>query len=231
VYRAATTHETRLRELLHQLGSAGLRAWDQTLGGISACIFDRSAFPVGAEDALDLMGAAEPAKGEPFLWLRSVDAEALATARYCRDAVLGEASPPARCASLALQTEASQIPMEDIIAIEGERVPAAVAYRALDVIVLESEHAPLGLYWSCVTSFERARNLSGFQTSCDEVSPVTTLHCPNRCSVARTSARGPPLLSLALAALCDARRRMRPRAGHEPLSRWPLVLGARGLPV
>jgi hypothetical protein len=151
---------------------------------------------------LYLMGVAEAAEVEPSLLLRHVDLEADSGARDCRNAPLSASSPPAHCESLTLEAEATLIAIEDILTVEGERVPAAVPRRALDVlvIVLESERQPLS-FESCqaldqalignLDDFERAtrgrmvlNNLTGFRTSCESVSVAPTLNGQRGCSLA-----------------------------------------------
>jgi hypothetical protein len=181
---------------------------------------------------LYLMGAADPAEVEPSLLLRHVDPGTLAEKRDCRDAPLAASSPPARCESITLDAEPGQVAIEDIIAVEGERVPGAVDRRLLDVaiFVLESERMPLALE-SCealqsamssnLADFERAtrgrlglRNLTGFQTRCESVIPPPTLNELRGCVLApgSTSTRGGALLTLLLAWLSAWRARRAPVA-------------------
>ncbi|MET0413597.1 MAG: hypothetical protein ABW217_19975 [Polyangiaceae bacterium] len=187
---------------------------------------------------LYLMGVAEAAEVEPSLLLRHVDAEGLANARDCRAAPLSAASPPAHCESLTLEAEPSLIAIEDIIAVEGERVPVAETQRTLDVlvIVLESERQPLSLE-SCqaldqalignLDDFARAtrgrivlNNLTGFRTSCGSVSVAPTLNGQRGCSLAAVGAAAhetthwPALLVLAW--LCSRRARRRKAERAEP---------------
>jgi hypothetical protein len=179
---------------------------------------------------LYLMGVAEAAEVEPSRLLRHVEAEGLANARDCRNAPLSASSPPARCEPLTLEAEPSLIAIEDIIAVEGERVPVAVPERTLDVLVLvlESEREPLSLE-SCqvleqalssnLADFERAtrtrvrlNNVTGFRTSCESVSVVPTLNGQRGCSLAAVGARETTLpwsSLLVLAGLCARRARCR----------------------
>lgn len=173
---------------------------------------------------LYLMGVATPDEVEPWLLLRPLEDDTSASARDCRGAPLSASSPPAHCESLTLEAEPSRIAIEDVIAVEGERVPAAVAQRTLDVlvIVLESERLPLSLE-SCqaldravtdnLADFERAtrarvalNNVTGFRTGCESVSAAPTLNGQRGCALAAAgAARGATrhwAVLLALAGLC-----------------------------
>jgi hypothetical protein len=101
-----------------------------------------------------------------------------------------------------LQAPATRVAIEDIIAVEGERSPAAVARQTHDVAVLllESDRAPLTRE-SCLAlesaleqhfaGFERAtrgrvalRNATGFGTDCESVSASPTLTTDHGCALA-----------------------------------------------
>jgi hypothetical protein len=197
----------------------------------------RSATEAASDDFspldLYLMGAAEAAEVEPFRLLRPADEAEVTAARDCRDEPLGAASPPARCASLTLHASAARVSIEDVIAVEGERVPAAVARQRHDVavIVLESERAPLALE-SCraldlalerhFARFEAAtqgrvslHNATGFQTDCESVSAPPTLNDVPGCALGAAHARrerapGVLLLALACTSVSRACRRRAP---------------------
>ena len=155
---------------------------------------------------LYLMGVATATEVEPSLLLRPLEDETSASARDCRGAPLSASSPPAHCEPLTLEAEPSVVAIEDIIAVEGERVPAAVGRRTLDVlvIVLESERLPLSLE-SCqaleqavtdnLADFERAtrarvslNNVTGFRTGCESVSVAPTLNGQRGCALAAAGA-------------------------------------------
>lgn len=183
---------------------------------------------------LYLMGVAAASEVPPSVLLRPIDGVALASARDCRGAPLSASSPPAHCESLTLPAEPRRVAIEDIIAVEGERVPAAVAQRTLDVmvIVLESERTPLEIE-GCLeleqavlrnfVDFERAtrgrmgfRNLTGFRTQCAGVRPAPTLHAQPGCTLApaplraTTSGWGWPALCALVARRYAGQARRRP---------------------
>lgn len=96
--------------------------------------------------ALDLylMGVATAAEVGPFTLLTQPSA----AGSDCTGAPLSAGSPPQRCAPLELQADAALLSVDDVIAAEGPRVPAARAEAvSLDVLVLvlETPNEPLGV--------------------------------------------------------------------------------------
>ncbi len=107
---------------------------------------------------LYLMGVAPAALVAPVSLLRAPDVAGV----DCRGASRTSASPPQGCARAELEAEPIEVAIDDIVAVEGTRVPAAVAVRSVDVLVLilESARAPLerdgceALSASLLTRFE-----------------------------------------------------------------------------
>jgi len=90
---------------------------------------------------LYLMGVGLPEEVEPFELLRDVTLTGL----DCRGQVVSASSPPQTCGSLQAAGEATRISIDDILAVEGPRVPAAshdLQHRSALVIVLEGNASP-----------------------------------------------------------------------------------------
>jgi hypothetical protein len=226
------------RDLMHWsyfLDSAGSplegNTWVASAGGEYRSDTQR----VSPFSALDLyaMGVLPANDVPPFTLLRAPNAGE----RDCRGNALSAISPPQLCAPVAITAEQQPVTIEDIIAVEGERQPAAQAARDVSalVIVLETADAPLGPETcAALTSaldtrfddFEQATggritlyNRSQFDGECVD---WTTPAAPdaNGCSVsAARPSRGPDRLLTLLGAslLSTIRRRARaPRRSSAP---------------
>lgn len=182
--------------------------------------------------ALDLylMGVVPAEAVGPFQLLRQVQTRAL----DCNGNALGRSSPPQRCEPVEVRAEPMMLGIDDILRVEGPRIPAASPEpRTLDVavLVLESAGVPLSRD-DCVqlgaglearlAAFSSAsrggvslRNVTGPSEGCEVLAAAQTAEASVACSIAGARrARSQPwsLAFLAAAGACLCARQLSVRS-------------------